>query len=115
MIETPAAVMHLRSILDQSDFVSIGTNDLTQYVMAAGRENSNVAEYYKQGTSTIIDIIKDMCAIVLTTDKECCVCGEIAGSNDWIVPLLKAGVRHLSMSPYRIPVMKDKIRSSTLG
>jgi phosphotransferase system enzyme I (PtsI) len=58
LIETPAAVVSIRDILKVSDFVSIGTNDLTQYVMAAGRESPDVASCYDKGVEHMFTLAR---------------------------------------------------------
>ncbi|MDP8265890.1 MAG: phosphoenolpyruvate--protein phosphotransferase, partial [Candidatus Aceula meridiana] len=114
MIETPASVANIDKIAEVSDFLSIGTNDLIQYTMAVGRENMSMAQYYHEGAETIMKLIKD---VVHAADKfsiPCSVCGEIAGDEQYVEPLLKAGVKELSVSPSRIPFIKEKIRKISL-
>jgi phosphoenolpyruvate-protein phosphotransferase len=114
MIETPASVVNIERIAQVSDFLSIGTNDLIQYTMAAGRENMSMAKYYHEGAETIMKVIKN---VVTTANKysiPCSICGEIAGDQEYIEPLLMAGVRELSVSPSRIPFVKKAIRNIKL-
>jgi phosphotransferase system enzyme I (PtsI) len=110
MIETPAAVENIEKISEVSDFISIGTNDLIQYSVAAGRDNPSVSEYYEQGARLAMKYIK---RIIKAADRhgiECSVCGEMASDLKWVKPLIKTGVKALSVSPYLIPLVKDDIR-----
>ncbi|MBD3379808.1 MAG: phosphoenolpyruvate--protein phosphotransferase [Candidatus Omnitrophica bacterium] len=111
MIETPAAVENIDRISLVSDFVSIGTNDLIQYSVAAGRDNPSVLEYYEKGAGLALKYIKRIVRSAERHGIECSVCGEMAAEDKWIKPLVKAGVRVLSASPYLIPRIKEKIRA----
>lgn len=109
MIETPAAVENIEKISGVSDFISVGTNDLIQYSVAAGRDNPSVAEYYEYGAGLAVKYIGRIVKCAVKHNIECGVCGEIAGDIRWTKPLIKAGVRVLSVSPYLIPEIKKKI------
>ncbi|MFC2149237.1 phosphoenolpyruvate--protein phosphotransferase [Candidatus Auribacterota bacterium] len=111
MIETPAAVANIAEIARLSDFISIGTNDLAQYLMAVGRENSYASEYYEEGQEILLSSIKNIVDVVDQNKIECSVCGEIAGDVRWTAKLLNIGIRKLSVAPYSIPVLKEKIRT----
>jgi phosphotransferase system enzyme I (PtsI) len=110
MIETPAAVENIEKIAQVSDFISIGTNDLIQYSVAAGRDNPSVSEYYEQGARLAMKYIKRIVKVADRHGIECSVCGEMASDLKWVKPLIKAGVKALSVSPYLIPLVKDDIR-----
>jgi phosphoenolpyruvate-protein phosphotransferase len=110
MIEIPAAVENIEKIAKHSDFLSIGTNDLIQYSLAAGRDNPSVSEYYKQGSKLAIKYIKKIVKSANKHGMECSICGEMAGDTKWIKPLFKAGIRAFSVSPYLVPLVKDQIR-----
>jgi len=114
MIETPAAVMNIDKIAKISDFLSIGTNDLIQYTMAAGREDKNVVEYYEEGAKLVLQSIRK---VVKASDKygiECCICGEIAGNLNLTEKILKTGIRSLSVAPFLVPRVKNRIRTASL-
>jgi phosphotransferase system enzyme I (PtsI) len=111
MIETPAAVINIDKIAEKSDFLSLGTNDLIQYTMAAGRENPNVADYFEAGATVVMKYVKKTVAAAAKAKIDCCICGEIAGDTGWTRKLLKTGLRCLSVSPLRIPEIKEKVRS----
>lgn len=111
MIETPAAALGVGPILEICDFVSVGTNDLLQYTMAADRENMGVAEYYEAGTALVLQWIADIARKADAAGKDCSVCGELAGNIDRTEALLQSGMRHLSVVAHRVPRLKEKIGS----
>jgi phosphoenolpyruvate-protein phosphotransferase len=108
MIETPAAALCVSDIAPHSDFLSIGTNDLTQYTMAAGRENTQVSDYFIDDHPAVIRLLK----IVMTEATDChvSVCGELAASADALPALLDIGISTLSIAPPLIPEIKECIR-----
>lgn len=98
MIEVPSAVYQIEDICSLVDFVSIGTNDLTQYLLAVDRNNENVAELY---SSLHPAVLKAMCQIVegaSQSNTPVSVCGELAGDPLGVMALLGMGIDHLSMS-----------------
>ncbi|MFH1061923.1 MAG: phosphoenolpyruvate--protein phosphotransferase [Candidatus Omnitrophota bacterium] len=109
MIETPAALMFIDQLLESSDFLSIGTNDLVQYIMAAGREKKEVSEYYKEGNQLVVDAIKDVIRKAEKAGKECSVCGELAGDLKFTKLFLDIGLRNFSVSSTLVPYVKYKI------
>ena len=110
MIETPAAVENIEKIAEVSDFISIGTNDLIQYSVAAGRDNPSVSEYYERGSGLAMKYIMRIVGVADRHGIECSICGEMASELKWIKPLVEVGVKALSVSPYLIPLVKDEIR-----
>lgn len=104
MLEVPSAFFCLRHLLPYIDFVSIGTNDLVQYLFAADRGNDRVAPWYRQLHPTVLTVIRDTCAMVAQfPGRTVSVCGEMAANPVVAALLLGAGVRHFSMSPAAIP------------
>ena len=98
MIEVPSAVYQIEDICKLVDFVSIGTNDLTQYLLAVDRNNENVADLY---SSLHPAVLKAMCQIVdgaAREDTPVSVCGELAGDPLGVMALLGMGIDNLSMS-----------------
>jgi phosphotransferase system enzyme I (PtsP) len=98
MIEVPSAVYQIEDICSMVDFVSIGTNDLTQYLLAVDRNNENVAELY---SSLHPAVLKAMCQIVegaALSNTPVSVCGELAGDPLGVMALLGMGIDSLSMS-----------------
>jgi phosphoenolpyruvate-protein kinase (PTS system EI component) len=111
MIETPAAALSISALKKHVDFFSIGSNDLTQYTMAAGRENPFVTEYFIDDHPTILRLIE--LVVREAGDTPVALCGELAGRIDVIPRLLRTGIRSLSVSAALVPDVKNAIRNST--
>ena len=101
MIETPAAALSAREIAKHVDFLSFGTNDLTQYAFAADRENAADAIF------RLLRITHDD-----VPDIPLSICGELAGRPEHIPKLLHCGIRTFSIVPPLIPTIKEAIRNS---
>lgn len=98
MIEVPSAVYQIEDICALTDFVSIGTNDLTQYLLAVDRNNENVADLY---SSLHPAVLKAICQVVrgaALSGTPVSVCGELAGDPLGVMALLGMGIDSLSMS-----------------
>ena len=110
MIETPAAALSAREIVKHCDFLSFGTNDLTQYTFAADRENAAVERYFNDAADVIFRLLR------LTHDDvpdvPLSVCGELAGRPEHISKLLQCGIRTVSVAPSFIPIIKEAVRNS---
>jgi phosphotransferase system enzyme I (PtsI) len=115
MIETPAAAMMIDIYLNEVDFFSIGTNDLTQYTLAVDRTNIKISKLFNDLHPAILRLIKNIVEISNINNKEVSVCGELAGNPRAIAILLGLGVRILSVSPILIPEIKKVVRSISLG
>lgn len=113
MIETPAAALLASEIAQQVDYLSIGTNDLTQYTMACGRENHLVADYYVDAHPAVMKLITLM--IDSLNNKKVSLCGELASQLESIPLLLRTGIEALSVNPLQIPMVKETIRDVTLS
>jgi phosphotransferase system enzyme I (PtsP) len=113
MIEVPSAV-YLASILARVvDFVSIGTNDLTQYMLAVDRNNIRVAGLYDSLHPAVIEAIFRTVRDVHRHAKQVSVCGEMAGDPASAIALLGMGIDVLSVAPPRLPRIKKVIRTFT--
>jgi phosphoenolpyruvate-protein phosphotransferase len=112
MIETPAAALTIRDIMQHADFASIGTNDLTQYTMAAGRENPQVNNYFVENHPAVLRLIRIVLEEVGQTPVS--ICGELAAELDTIPTLVKFGIRTLSVAPPLVPGVKEAIRQISL-
>lgn len=110
MVETPAAAIGIRKLIPECDFVSIGTNDLIQYTMAAGRENPEVAEYYEEGIQITMELIAGVSAVCSENNLECSICGEAANEVEHVQAFVERGIKSLSVSPHRIPHLKKVVR-----
>jgi len=109
MIETPAAALSAKSIAPYVDFMSFGTNDLTQYVFAADRENAAVEAYFNDSSEAIFRLI----AMVHDdlSDMPLSVCGELAGRKEHTARLLRCGISSLSVSGPLVAIIKETIRN----
>ncbi|HEX6005655.1 MAG TPA: phosphoenolpyruvate--protein phosphotransferase [Burkholderiales bacterium] len=114
MIEVPAAVYLTSALAERADFFSIGTNDLTQYMLAADRNNAQVTTPYDSLHPAILDAIGHVIEAAHLKGKPVSVCGEMAGDPAGALLLLGMGVDALSMSPMSVPRVKLTIRSFTL-
>jgi len=112
MVETPAAALCAATLAREVDFFSIGTNDLTQYTMAADRTNARLAHLNRPDHPAVLAMIEMTCRAAREAGIPVGVCGEAAGEPDMIPRLLGWGVSELSMSPSLIPRAK-KIVSET--
>lgn len=112
MVETPAAALCAATLAREVDFFSIGTNDLTQYTMAADRTNARLAHLNRADHPAVLAMIEMTCRAAREAGIKVGVCGEAAGEPDMIPRLLGWGVSELSMSPSLIPRAK-KIVSET--
>lgn len=112
MIETPAAALSVPEINAHADFLSIGTNDLTQYTMAAGRENPLVNEYFLEDHPAVLRLVRII--VEEAGQVPVAVCGELARQFNAIPALLKLGIRTLSVAPPLVPSVKEAIRQVTL-
>ena len=109
MIEVPAAALKIEAFLPYVDFVSIGTNDLTQYTLAAERGNAAVASLSDALDPGVLRLVDHVCRAA-RGHVDVAVCGE-AASDELAIPVLAGlGVRELSVSPTAIPRVKAAIR-----
>jgi phosphoenolpyruvate-protein phosphotransferase len=114
MIETPAAVFEIDRILEFVDFVSIGTNDLTQYMLAADRGVLDAMDIYSGLHPAVSKAIKNVVQAAQKHNKEVSVCGEVAGSPESACILAGLGVRKLSMSPLLAAKVRKTISKYSL-
>ncbi|ADB61629.1 phosphoenolpyruvate-protein phosphotransferase [Haloterrigena turkmenica DSM 5511] len=109
MIETPSAAFIADELAERVDFLSIGTNDLTQYVMAAARENERVADLRDPCEPAVLRAIERTVAAADAGDAWVGMCGEMAGDPDLAPLLVGLGLDELSMSAVTIPEVKAAI------
>ena len=110
MVEVPAAVPILDRMLRYIQFVSIGTNDLIQYLLAVDRNNKKVAQLYNALHPSVIATIADIINICKRHDKPVSICGETASRLDCILLYIGMGADQISMTPSSIPAAKRFIR-----
>jgi len=109
MIEVPAAVLILPSILRELDFVSIGTNDLIQYTLAIDRADEAVARLYDPWHPAVLQLISRTIETANRAGKHVCICGEMAGDTAFTELLLAMGLRSFSMQPSQIASVKQRV------
>jgi phosphoenolpyruvate-protein kinase (PTS system EI component) len=114
MVEVPASALCINAILDEVDFVSIGSNDLIQYIMAADRDNPKVAHLCDPFSPAIWKILNYIIRMCVKKDKPVTLCGEMAGRPRCFLPLFGMGLRQLSMSPAFVPTLKELVRFANL-
>ncbi len=113
MLEVPAAAVTIETLLDEVDFVSIGSNDLVQYLMAADRDNPKVNHLCQPLSPPVLKILHRVISACRTAGKPVTVCGEMAGAPRAFVLLFGMGLRSFSMSPAFVPMLKDLTRHLT--
>ncbi|HQC52882.1 MAG TPA: phosphoenolpyruvate--protein phosphotransferase, partial [Lentisphaeria bacterium] len=109
MLEIPSAFLGLKPLLPHVDFVSIGTNDMVQFLFAVDRGNNRVIKWFRQCHPIVLRLLRDVCQQVAAyPGKSVTLCGELAGSERALPLLLGAGLRHLSMTPHRVPLLRAR-------
>jgi phosphotransferase system enzyme I (PtsI) len=114
MVETPAAAMLSSAFAAEVDFMSIGTNDLTQYTLAVDRSNERVAHLYAPHNPAVLMLIREVVRAGRKRAVPVSLCGEMAGTPLYCQLLLGLGLRQLSMAPKEIPVIKRLIRMTSM-
>ena len=114
MVETPASAMLSSAFAKEVAFMSIGTNDLTQYTLAVDRANERVAHLYSSHNPAVLKLIRDTVLSGKRNNIDVCVCGEMAGSPMYCELLIGMGLRQLSMAPKDIPEIKKIVRSTSI-
>ena len=114
MVEIPAAALMADHLAAEVDFFSIGTNDLSQYTLAADRTNASVAPLADAFHPAVLRLVRDVIAAAHAQDKWVGLCGELAGEPLAIPILLGLGLDEFSMNPPAIPLAKQIIRALTL-
>lgn len=110
MIEIPAAAYQARALAERVDFISVGSNDLTQYLLAVDRNNPRVADLYESFHPALLNILLYIVVEVKKAGKPVSICGELAGDPRAAVLLMAMGFNSLSMSASQILRVKYVIR-----
>jgi multiphosphoryl transfer protein len=111
MLEVPAVALQADEFAREVDFFSVGTNDLTQYTMAAERGNEALAPLLAGPQTPVLRLIAGAVEAANAHGRWVGVCGELAGDPEAAVILTGLGVRELSMAAGRIPAVKDALRA----
>src|SRR5262249_34128437 len=114
MIEVPSAAIMAEQLAREVNSFSIGTNDLTQYALAADRTNESVASLYSPADPAVLRLIEHVVKAAQKHSVDVNVCGEMSGEPIYTMLLLGMGLRQLSVTPHNIPEIKKVIRSVSL-
>lgn len=111
MVETPSAALCIGEMAAAADFLSVGTNDLTQYTLAVGRENAMVSSYFRDDHPAVFRLLEMIAAEA--GDCPLSICGELAGRTEAVERLLQLGYRTLSVAPPLVAAVKLAVRQAT--
>ncbi len=115
MIETPAAVMISRELARRVDFLSLGTNDLSQYTLAMDRQNPLLRKKYNDHHPAVLRMIKMVIEAGHAENKRVCICGELAADTALTEEFLRMGVDCLSVVPACILPVRKALRQADLS
>jgi len=110
MIEIPSAALCSEELARECDFLSIGTNDLVQYTLAADRNNENVTSYYIQHHPSVLGLIKQTVKSAKKYQTPLSVCGEMASHPQYIPLLIGMGITELSVNPGSFWIAKSIVQ-----
>ena len=114
MIEVPAAVFQARELARRVDFLAVGSNDLTQYMLAVDRNNPQVADLYQEIHPSVMQALRQVAKAGHAENKPVGICGEFAGTATGAVLLIAMGYDVLSMNAINLPRIKWVIRNISL-
>jgi multiphosphoryl transfer protein len=114
MVEVPSVALAAETFAAEVDFFSIGTNDLTQYTLAAERGNERVAAIGDPLHPAVLRLIQFVTEAARAEGKWVGVCGELAGDELAAAVLVGLGVRELSVAPPLVPAVKEAVRAIEL-
>ena len=115
MIEVPAAALALPGYIGKLDFLSIGTNDLVQYLLAADRNNEALVDLYTPLHPAVIRLVRDVIRLADAHGKSVAVCGEMAGDPAFTPLLLALGLKEFSLHPGTLLEVRRRIRGCDLA
>ncbi len=111
MVEIPSAVIVAEHLVQEVDFLSIGTNDLIQYTLAVDRNSEKVSKYFEPLHPAILYMLDKLVRVAQNADKDLTICGEVASDPLYIPLLVGLGYTKLSVNPLAINLVKDIVRS----
>lgn len=115
MIEVPAAAIALPGYIGSLDFMSIGTNDLVQYLLAADRNNEALGKLYTPLHPAVLRLLRDVIRLAHARKKPIAVCGEMAGDPIFAPVLLALGLTEFSLHPTTLLEVRQRLRHCDLG
>jgi phosphotransferase system enzyme I (PtsI) len=107
-------VIQVKEYCREVAFISIGTNDLVQYLLAVDRGNERVSQFFSASHPALLRALRDVLRACTHAEVECSLCGEMAGKPLYTLFLLGIGLRNFSMAPANIPEVKKLIRLATV-
>jgi phosphotransferase system enzyme I (PtsP) len=110
MIEVPSMLFMIPHLASRVDFISVGTNDLTQYLLAVDRNNTRVANLYDSLHPAMLRALNTIAQEARLANLELCLCGEMAGDPMCVALLVGLGYHHLSMNGKNVPRVKYLLR-----
>ncbi len=110
MVEVPSAVYQAKALARRVDFLSVGSNDLTQYLLAVDRNNARVADLYHAMHPAVLHALHAVAQAAKSEGKQVSICGELAGEPEGAVLLLAMGYEVLSMNATSLPKVKNALR-----
>jgi phosphotransferase system enzyme I (PtsI) len=113
MVEVPSAALSIEHFMAESDFFSIGTNDLVQYTLAVDRNNQYVANLFKHTNPAVLKLISLVIKTCTDGGKPVSVCGEMAGEARYAILLLGMGLRDFSVGPTGLPELRTLLSRVT--
>ncbi|HVS17985.1 MAG TPA: phosphoenolpyruvate--protein phosphotransferase [Planctomycetota bacterium] len=113
MIEVPSALLCIEEVLAAVDFVSVGTNDLIQYLLAADRDNPRVSRFYDPHHPAVVRALARVAEASRAAAKHCSVCGDVADDPAYAILLLGLGYDAVSVAPGFHPEIKFAVRHTT--
>ncbi len=112
MVEVPSSLIVLDQLLEEADFVSVGTNDLVQYLLATDRDNPWVSNLYDPHHPAVVRALESIAATARRLGKPSSVCGEIAGDHGFVLALLAMGFDAVSVAPNFLGEVKYALRET---
>jgi phosphotransferase system enzyme I (PtsP) len=111
MLEVPALLFQLQTLLSRVDFVSVGTNDLIQFLFASDRANYRVSERYDALSPVVLSLLKSVARQGRAANVPVTLCGEMASDPLGAMALIGIGFRNISVSPAAVGPIKEIVRS----
>lgn len=115
MVELPATVELIEGLARESDFLSVGTNDLIQYVLAVDRTNEKVADLYLPHHPAVLRVLKRVVDAALKNGRDISICGDMAHEPVYIPFLLGIGVRKLSLDARYLPKVQEAVMATGIA
>jgi phosphotransferase system enzyme I (PtsI) len=115
MVEVPSAVIMIDKLVQEVDFLSIGTNDLTQYALAVDRTNKDMASLYRASDPAVLRLIDVTLRAARAAGVTATVCGEMSSNPAHTLLLLGLGLRSMSIAPGALPEIKQICRTVSIG